>query len=64
MNWLTAQAGGREYPTILFLFKGYESLLQLFFRKARIPVPLHIPYFGKEESPPSLEAEKAKEEFA
>ncbi len=36
--WLTVQAGGREYTTILFLFKGYRFLCSfLFKKKARTP---------------------------
>ena len=34
--WLTVQAGGREYPTILILFKGYESLLLSFSSEKRV----------------------------
>ena len=35
--WLTVQAGGTEYPTILFLFKGYESSLLSFLSRKRVP---------------------------
>ena len=40
----TAQAGGREYPTAFFLFKGYRFLCSfLFKKKARILRSLRVP---------------------
>ena len=34
----------QSYPTTFFLFKDYESLLQLFFRKARTPFSLQLSF--------------------
>jgi len=43
--WLTVHAGGTEYRTAFFIFKGYESLLHSFSSEKRVsPFSLQLSF--------------------